>query len=164
MPKRILIPITPGAPADCAPAALSSARIARTSGGMVRLVYISPLPPPRTDGQDRIVADTDREMARITDAALDRLTALASGMEGVPVESVVRFGRLRAELAVEAEVFDADLVALAAPTGSRLVDRFRAWRLQRAALATKAPVVLLPLPSTDAAVGSGGTLALPALR
>jgi nucleotide-binding universal stress UspA family protein len=164
MAKRILVPITPGASADYAPATLSAARIARKSGGMVRLAYICPLPPPRTDSQDRVVADTDREMARITEAALERLTALAAEMEGVPVESVVRFGRLRAELALEAEVFDADLVALAASTESRLVVRFRAWRLQRAALATKAPVVLLPLPSANAAVGSGSALAVPALR
>ena len=107
MVKRILVPITPGAPADCAPVALSAARIARKSGGIVRLAYISPLPPPRVDRHDRVVADTDREMARITAGALGRLAALASEMEGVPVELVVRFGRLRAELAIEAEVFDA---------------------------------------------------------
>ena len=164
MAKRILVPITPGAPADDAPVALSAARIARKSGGMVRLAYISPLPPPRMDRQDRVVADTDREMVRITAAALERLAALASEMDGVPVEVVVRFGRLHAELAIEAEVFDADLVALAAPTESRFVDRVRAWQLQRAALASKAPVVLLPLPSADGEARSGGAVAVPALR
>jgi nucleotide-binding universal stress UspA family protein len=164
MAKRILVPITPDAPADYVTAAFSAARIARTSGGIVRLVYISPLPPPRRDTQDRVVADTDREMERITAAALERLAALASEMDGVPVESVVRFGRLGAELALEAEVFGADLVALAAVPESRFRNRVRAWQLRRAALASKAPVVLLPLPTAAAEARPGGAVALPALR
>jgi hypothetical protein len=164
MAKRILVPITPDAPADYVTAALSAARIARKSGGMVRLAYISPLPPPRLDKQDRVVADTDREMERITGAALERLAALASEMDGVPVESVVRFGRLGAELALEVEVFEADLVALAAVPESRFRNRVRAWQLRRAAVASKAPVVLLPLPSAAAEARPGGAVALPALR
>ena len=164
MTKRILVPITPGTPADYAPAALSATRIARKSGGIVRLAYISPLPPPRVDRHDCVVADTDREMARITAGALERLAALASEMDGVPVELVVRFGRLGVELPIEAEVFEADLIALAVPPESRLRDRVRAWQLRRAALASKAPVILLPLPSADAEARSGGAVAVPALR
>jgi nucleotide-binding universal stress UspA family protein len=164
MAKRILVPITPDAPADYVTAALSAARIARKSGGMVRLAYISPLPPPRLDKQDHVIADTGREMERITAAALERLAALASEMDGVPVESVVRFGRLSAELALEAEVFDADLIALAALPESRFLDRVRAWQLRRAALASKAPVVLLPLPAAAGETRTGGAVAVPALR
>jgi nucleotide-binding universal stress UspA family protein len=164
MAKRILVPITPATPADYVMAALSAARIARKSGGMVRLVYISPLPPPRMDKQDHVVADTDREMERITAAALDQLAALASEMDDVPVESVVRFGRLGAELALEAEVFGADLIALAALPESRFRNRLRAWQLRRAALASRVPVVLLPLPSAAPDARPGSAVALPALR
>jgi len=164
MAKRILVPIMPGAPADYAPAALSAARIARKSGGIVRLAYISPLPAPRVDRHDRVVADTDREMARITAGALGSLAALASEMDGVPVEMVVRFGRLGAELAIEAEVFEPDLVALAVPPGSRLRNRVRAWQLRRAALASKVPVILLPRPSAAEGARSGSAVAVPALR
>ena len=164
MAKRILVPITPAAPADYVMAALSAARIARKSGGMVRLAYISPLPPPRMDKDDHVIADTDREMERITAAALDQLAALSSEMDDVPVESVVRFGRLGAELALEAEVFGADLIALAAPPESRFRNRLRAWQLRRAALASRVPVVLLPLPSAAPDARPGSAVALPALR
>lgn len=164
MAKRILVPITPGASADYALAAHSAARIARKTGGVVRLAYLAPLPPPRVDREDRIVADTDREMARIAARAGEYLAALAAGMEGVSVDTVVRFGRPQAELSIEAEAFGADLVALAPPLGSRLRDRVRAWQLRRAALGSKAPIVLLPLPSDGAGARPGRAVAVPALR
>jgi nucleotide-binding universal stress UspA family protein len=164
MAKRILVPILSSVSTDYSSAALSAARIARKSGGIVRLAYLSPLPRPRVDRHDRVVADTDREMARITAGALERLATLASEMEGVPIEVVVRFGRLSAELSIEAEVFEADLVALAAPRESRLRDRVRAWQLRRAALASKVPLILLPPLPAGADARPGGAVAVPALR
>lgn len=164
MAKRILVPITLGSTADHALTAVNAARIARKSGGVVRLVYLAPLPPPRMDQHDRVVADTDREMARIEASAREHLEALAAGVEGVPVETVVRFGRPGRELIIEAHVFEADLVALAAPAGPRLQNRIRAWHLRRVAQGLKLPLIVFPLPSAGAGARAGGAVAAPALR
>jgi nucleotide-binding universal stress UspA family protein len=162
--RRILVPITPGAFADYALAATSAARIARKTGGILRLAYLAPLPLPRVDRHDRVVADTDREMARIGAEAQAQLDALAASLEGVPVETVIRFGRPAAELSIEVEVFGADLIALAGPPRSRIWERLRAWQLRRAALGSKVPLILLPLATVPTAAQPGGTVAVPALR
>jgi nucleotide-binding universal stress UspA family protein len=161
--RKILVPIIPGGEADYAPAAFNAARIARKTGGVVRLAYLAPLPPPRVDRHDRVVADTDREMERIRAGAQSYLSALARAMEGVTVETVVRFGRLSRELSTETEAFDADLVALAAPVRSRLRDRVRAWQLRRAAVGSRVALLLLPL-AGDADARVAGTVPAPALR
>jgi hypothetical protein len=66
MAKRILVPIVPDVTADYTPAAISAARIARKTAGVIRLACLMPLPPPRVDDQDRVVSDTEREMDRLT--------------------------------------------------------------------------------------------------
>ncbi len=162
--RRILVPITPGAFADHALAATNAARIARKTGGILRLAYLAPLPSPRVDRHDHVVADTDREMARIGGAAQARLDALAVSLEGVPVETVIRFGRPATELSLEAEAFGADLIVLAAPLDSRIWERVRAWQLRRVALASKVPLILLPVPASGTGARPGGAVAVPALR
>jgi nucleotide-binding universal stress UspA family protein len=162
--KRILVPIVPDVTADYTLAAISAARIARKTGGMVRLACLRPLPPPRVDDHDRVVSDTDREMDRLTDQAETRLRAMTAEMEGVPVETVIRFGRPRVELLREVEVFEPDLVALATPFASGAGSRLRAWLLRRAAIASQVPVALLPLPMAGAGARSSGAVVAPALR
>lgn len=162
--KRILMVVTRGTRAAFTAASLSAAKMARESGGTVRLMYISPLPRPRVDRHDRVVADTDREMARISGLASERLTALAAELDGVPVEQAVRFGRLGTELSIEAEVFGADLVVLAARVRPNLRDRLRAWYLERIALASRVPVIVLPSPSTAARGRGEGSALTPAPR
>jgi nucleotide-binding universal stress UspA family protein len=164
MAKRILVPIVPGTPTDYPLAAISAARIARKTGGMVRLAYLTPLPPPRVDGDNRVVADTEREMERLAAQAETQMKAMAAEMEGVPVEMVIRFGRPKAELSIEVEVFEPDLIALATPRHSRLWGLLRAWQLRRAAVASKVPVVLLPLPAAGGDARSRGAMVMPALR
>ena len=164
MAKRILIPIVPEVTADYTEAAISAARIARKTGGMIRLACLMPLPPPRVDRQDRVVSDTEREMDRLTAQAETRLQVLVAEMEGVPVETVIRFGRPRVELRREVEVFEPDLVALATPLGSGAGSRLRAWLLRRAAIASKVPVALLPLPMAGGVARSRGAMVAPALR
>ena len=68
----------------------------------------------------------------------------------MPVERVVRFGRLKDEVRIEAEAFAADLVALAAPLSPGPWHRALAWYLGRVALASKTPVVLLPVSAPGA--------------
>jgi len=152
MAKRILMVMRGGARADHAPAARGAAALARKSGGTLRMVYIAPMPPPRVDTHDRIVSDTDREMARISADVGERLAALEREVDDVSVESVIRFGRLGRELSIEAEVFGADLIAIAAKPRPGLRDRLRAWYLARVTLGSRIPLVRLPL----LAVGSRG--------
>jgi hypothetical protein len=164
MAKRILVPIVSNVTADYSRAVISAARIAWKTGGMVRLACLMPLPAPRVDGQDRVVSDTEREMDRLAAQAETGLRAMTVEMEGVPVETVIRFGRPRVELRREVEVFEPDLVALATPLASGAGSRLRAWLLRRAAIASKVPVALLPLPMPAAGARSSGTMVAPALR
>src|ERR1700704_222005 len=76
MAKRILMVITPQTTGDLRSAARSAAVVARESGGHVRMVFVRPIPLARIDGHDRVVADPDAEMARLTTLAEDRMAAL----------------------------------------------------------------------------------------
>src|SRR4030095_5326283 len=71
------------------PAVLATARSDRRS---VRLACFRPLPAPRLDRYDRLVADCDREMARITETTTTTLTSALRQLRLDPVEIVVRFG------------------------------------------------------------------------
>jgi len=53
-------------------------------------------------------------MARLTHEGLSDLRHLEADLSGVPVDAVVRFGDPVEEIVLEAEAFDADLVALTA--------------------------------------------------
>ena len=161
MAKRILMVITPHASDDLRSAARSAAMVARDSGGQVRMVFVRPIPPARLDGHDRLVADADAEMARLAALAEARMAALDAEFGGVPVEALVRFGRLGAELRIEAENFGADLVGLAAPERPGLRHELRAWYLGST---LPAPVVLLPLVPDDAAERRRESVILPAFR
>ena len=162
MPKRILLVVRAGVHAAVTAAALGAARLVRDSGGVVRLMYVSPLPPPRVDRDDRVVADTDREIARIGAEGDECLRRLAAEMADVPVERVVRFGHLAGELRLEAEVFAPDLVGLAAALRPTLVDRARARYLGAVTLASAAPVLLMPTAILVAETARGGAIAVPA--
>jgi Universal stress protein family len=164
MAKRILMVMRGGARADHALAARGAAALARKSGGTIRMVYIAPIPAPRVDTHDRIVSDTDREMARISADVGDRLARLARELDDVPVESMVRFGRLGRELSIEAEVFGADLIAISAKPRPGLRDRLRAWYLARVTLGSRIPLVLLPLPAVGSSRQREDALALSLLR
>lgn len=130
MAKRILLVVREGAHAARQSAALAAGRLARESGGAVRMMYVSPLPPARMDRHDRMVANIDQEMMRITGEGQDCLARLAAEITDVPVERVVRFGRLR--------------------------------YLGHVALASKTPVVLLPVSAQGSERGPRDAVAMPA--
>ncbi|HEX5531679.1 MAG TPA: universal stress protein [Methylomirabilota bacterium] len=161
MAKRVLMVITPARGGDLVSAARSAAAMARESGGGVRMAWMRPLPPPRFDHHDRLLADTDREMARLTAAALEQMAALAWEFGEVDVEPVVRFGRLATELAIEAHAWSPDLIGLAAPARPGPRHRFRAWYLGRM---VSVPVVLLPIDRPAAGPRRRESMALPAFR
>lgn len=161
MAKRILMVITPESPGDLRSAARSAAVVARDSGGQIRMVFVRPIPPPRMDRHDRLVADPDAEMARLAALAEARMVALDPEFGDVPVESRIRFGRLPAELRIEAGSFEPDLIGLAAPARPGPRHQLRAWYL---GATLPAPVVLLPLVPDDAAHRRRESVVLPAFR
>ena len=161
MAKRILMVITPETAGDLRSAARSAAVVARENGGQVRMVFVRPIPPPRVDRHDRLVADADTEMARLAGLAESWLAALEPEFGDVPVESRVRFGRLAAELRIEAESFGADLIGLAASARPGPRHQLRAWYL---GATLRWPVVLLPLVPDDAADPRRESVVLPAFR
>jgi hypothetical protein len=85
---------------------------ARAEGAALRLACFQPLPPPREDRHGRVVADTDREMARISREIQAVFGAAARVFGDVAIECVVRFGRPRREARVETETYAPGIVAL----------------------------------------------------
>jgi nucleotide-binding universal stress UspA family protein len=110
MAKRILVPLDRS---DTARSVLPVvADMARGSGGTVRLLHVAPVPTQRIGDHGRVVSYVNQEMERIEGNRLDYLREAEAGLEGVPVESVVRFGDPAEEIVREADAFDADLIAV----------------------------------------------------
>ena len=89
------------------------ADMARGSGGTVRLLHVAPIPTERVSDDGRVVAYVSQEMERIEYSRLDYLKEAEAGLEGVPVESVVRFGDPAEEIVACARDTHIDLVAMA---------------------------------------------------
>jgi hypothetical protein len=125
------------------PALLATARAERRQ---VRLAYFHSLPKPRVDCYDRVVADSDREMARITETTTGVLTAALRQLSLDPVEIVVRFGAPGREVVRETDVFTPDLVAFFTPPLAAPVGRLRAWSLRRRVAHRQARLLLVETP------------------
>lgn len=113
MAKRILVPLDRSEHAEAVLPVVAD--IARSSGASVRLVHVAAIPEQKFGDYGRVVAYESQEVERITYSRLDYLRTAEAELEGVPVESVVRFGDPADEIAQEAEAFGADLVAVTAP-------------------------------------------------
>jgi 3-oxoacyl-[acyl-carrier protein] reductase len=111
MTKRILVPLDRSDTAESVLPLVSD--IARSSGATVRLLHVSPIPKLQVGDHGRVVAYEDQEMERLEASGLEHLRAAEAQLDGVPVETVVRFGDPVEEIVGEAEVFGADLIALA---------------------------------------------------
>jgi nucleotide-binding universal stress UspA family protein len=110
MAKRILVPIDVHEGSEAIVPVV--APLARHSGAAIRLVRVSPVPERVVGDYGRTIAYADQEMARLTAEGLDDLHRVESELHGIPVDSVVRFGDPVEEILVEAEAFEADLIAL----------------------------------------------------
>jgi nucleotide-binding universal stress UspA family protein len=111
MAKRILLPVQRG---DTATAALPVvAALARGAGATVRLINVAPVPPERIGPAGRVIAYASQEMERVEFKRLEGLKEAQAQLEGVPTETVVRFGDPAEEILREAEAFGADLVVMA---------------------------------------------------
>jgi nucleotide-binding universal stress UspA family protein len=111
MAKRILVPVDGSAEALVP---LVGA-LARGAGATVRLLRVMPEPELRVGAYGRVVAYVDQEMARLDAVGKEELEVVKSELAGIPAEAVVRFGDPATEIALEAEAFDADLIAVASP-------------------------------------------------
>ncbi len=147
MAKRVLAPIAARErSAAIVPVVLA---LAHGSGATVRLLRIFPVPHRVIGPRGETVAYADQEMARLTAEGLDDLRRLEVELDGIPVESVVRFGEPAQEILLEAEAFDADLIALATSNRGRLRGALLPGVAER--VARKAPVPTLVLREPRAA-------------
>ncbi len=119
MTKRILAPL---GTREAGQAVLPLvAAVAREGGATVRLLRVYPVPDLIVGSHGRTVAYVDQEMDRLSRQGVMDLEAIAATtLDGVPVETVVRFGDPAAEILIEAETFGADLIALTTAERSRL--------------------------------------------
>jgi len=118
MAKRILAPIDRRGPGELIVSVLGA--LARDSGATLRLLRVMPVPERVVGNHGQTVAYVDQEMARLTAEGRDDLQPLEEELRDVIVESVVRFGEPVEEILLEAEAFDADLIALTSAARGRL--------------------------------------------
>lgn len=118
MAKRILAPI--GADEGSEAVVPVLAGLAQGAGSTVRLVRVFPVPEHVVGDHGRVLAYVDQEMERLTAEGLRDLRHVEAQLEGIPVESVVRFGDVADEIVFEAAEFNADLIALAADRPGRV--------------------------------------------
>ena len=118
MTKRILVPIGAGERSEAIVPVISA--LAHGAGSTVRLMRVFPVPDLVVGSHGRTVAYSDQEMARLTAEGLDDLGRIEAQLDGIPVESIVRFGEVAEEILLEADAFDADLIAFATSGHGRL--------------------------------------------
>jgi nucleotide-binding universal stress UspA family protein len=148
MAKRILVPI--GADERAEAIIPVVAPLARDTGATVRLLRVHPLQRTRYERdarklmlygydpattallQDRALAYGHEREERVEGEALEQLRMVEARIDGVPVERRVRFGDVVDEIVLEAEAFEADLIAVAerrrpwwGPSLDRVVARLR---------------------------------------
>jgi nucleotide-binding universal stress UspA family protein len=141
MAKRILTPVGGGERREAVVPVVAA--LARDTGATVRLLRVFPVPQRLTDQLGRTVAYVDQEMARLTAEGLDDLHRIEAQMAGVPVEAVVRFGEPAEEIALEAEAFEADLIALTAERSGRLAGVLAPSVAERVARKASIPTLTL---------------------
>jgi len=117
--------------------------VALDQGSIVRLLRVLPVPERVVGPYGRPIAYVDQEMQRLTAQGLEELVCPAAELEGVPVERVVRFGEPATEILLEAEAFDADLIAVTTSTRSRLVSALAPGVGERVLREAPVPVLLL---------------------
>jgi nucleotide-binding universal stress UspA family protein len=118
MLKKILAPIDGRVESEAIVPVVGA--LARGAGSTVRLLKVFPVPEHVVGPYGRTVAYVDQEMARLTAEGMDELAHIEAELDGIPVERVVRFGEPAAEIRLEADAFNADLVTMATTRRSRL--------------------------------------------
>lgn len=141
MMKRILVPIDARERSETIIPVVAA--LAQGAGSTVRLLRVFPIPSPVVGPHGRTVAYADQEMARLTAEGLEDLRRVEAQLTAAPVERVVRFGEPAEEILLEAEAFDADLIALAASGHGRLRGALRPGVAERVAREAPVPALLV---------------------
>jgi nucleotide-binding universal stress UspA family protein len=141
MAKRILTPIDTRERSEAIVPVVAA--LARDAGSTVRLLRVFPIPERVVGAHGRTVAYVDQEMARLTAEGLADLHRLETELAGVPVETVVRFGEPVEEIALEAEAFEADLIALGSGRHGRLQSALAPGIAEQVARAADVPTLTL---------------------
>jgi hypothetical protein len=128
---RVLAVIAEGQEAAALGSMAALAAVARAGQARVRLAYFRRIPAARVDASDRIRVPAELEMERIEASAVTALGRAARAFDDVVMEPVVRFGRPGREVAIETDVFAADLVVVVTSRDARPLARLRAWALRR---------------------------------
>jgi len=141
MAKRILVPLSGRERAEAVLPLVAHA--ARSAGATMRLLHVARYPQIRTGPYGRVIAYVDQETDRLEAESQGYLREVEGRLDGVAIERRVRFGDPAHEIALEAEAFGADLIAMVAPKprwlGPRLLGKVARRVLRRAT----APVMLL---------------------
>ncbi len=141
MAKRILAPVDARERKETIVPVVAA--LARDAGSTVRLLRVFPVPTRVIGNHGQTVAYSDQEMARLTAEGLADLRPFEAELTGVPVETAVRFGEPAEEIALEAEAFDADLIALAADRQGYLRTALAPGIADRVARKTAVPTLTL---------------------
>jgi nucleotide-binding universal stress UspA family protein len=155
MAKRILVPLS-GRDRDEGIVPLVAA-LAREWGATVRLLRVFPMPEVVVGPNGRVVAYLDQQMARLSGEGTAHLQTVESRLDGVPVESVVRFGDTVREILVESEAFGAELIALRASSRNWMTRLFAPSAADRVARKAQVPTLLLRQRHSPDTLGLIGT-------
>jgi len=140
MAKRILVPLDESAESEAVVPLV--AEMARSGGASVRLLHVAPIPGNVVDDDGRVRAYSDQEARRLEVDALDYLRTVELMLDGVPVECSVRFGDPFHEILLEADAFDADLIALTARRRRAVGRVFRLGVARRIFRRARTPVLV----------------------
>ena len=141
MTKRILVPLDGRETAEGIVPIVAA--LTREAGATVRLLRIFPAPSEVVTPQGWMVASVDQEMARLESRALADFAPAEMQLAGLPVETVVRYGDPVEEIALEAEAYGADLIALTAGRRGRLRAALAPGLAQRLQTRTDTPLLVL---------------------
>jgi nucleotide-binding universal stress UspA family protein len=139
--KRILVPLDGDERSEAIVPLVAA--VARDSGATVRLLRVYPVPERREGPHGRTVEYVDQAMSRLMAEGRDDLAREEARLAGVPVDTVVRFGEPAEEIALEAEAFGANVIALTEPVRSGLRRLVAPGVADRVARETRVPTLVL---------------------
>jgi universal stress protein A len=108
--KRILVPLDLTADSEAVLSLVGN--MARGAGATVRLLHVAPDAEALLNEHGQVVVYVEQEEASLEAAARDHLLAAAAVLEGIPVETTVRFGDPDEMIVREATDFGADVIVL----------------------------------------------------
>lgn len=138
--QRILVPLDGTAASEAALAFVAG--IARARGAHVRLLRVAPAPLELRTDDDRLIAYSDQEAARVEYDLVAYLRSVAVGYPDLDIDTVVAFGDPVEEILREAA--GADLLAMVRHHRSAVARRFHRSVTATVAQAGRVPTMVVP--------------------